>query len=182
MWTARGACPDFHSLLSRTSTSVAPSLTSSRARVAFTVGRMRPPWGPPQNGRGTGAGGVGFWAGVGVVVKVSSIRPRQDTAGGISSEVRPPASCQAPAARLRRGWRTRPLSVTVTRIPPGVLDLRPARWPGAARNVIRCHLTDRIAPMKIVVVGGVAAGMSAAARARRLDEFANDDDLHGGDP
>ena len=74
-------------LLSRTSTSVAPSLTSSRARMAFTVGRMRPSSGTPPNRRRARSRRVGFWPGVGVVVKVSSIRLRQHTPGGIHSKV-----------------------------------------------------------------------------------------------
>ena len=68
----------------------------------------------------------------------------------------------------RPGPRQRP------REPP--LHLQPDHHRGSRRSVhpesVRRNLRAPPGPMKVVIVGGVAGGMSAATRLRRLDEHA----------
>ena len=88
--TAPGACPDFHSLDSRTPSMVAPPRTSSRVRPALTVGwRLSSAGLPPNNLRSrSSTEGVGRrWAGAGVWMSWSQWAPYvQSIPYGVFSE------------------------------------------------------------------------------------------------
>src|SRR5665647_2396495 len=82
-WMPPGACPDFHSLLSRTSSRVAPSRARSRACAALTFEPRRPSAGCPPKSRRSRSRTEGVGVGVDEVVKVGSVRHAQHTLGGI---------------------------------------------------------------------------------------------------
>src|SRR5665647_2584582 len=99
-WMAPGACPDFHSLLSLTSSRVAPSRTRSRACSALTFEPRRPSAGCPPKSRRSRSKTEGVGLGVDEVVKVGSIRHAQHTPWGIRLDT----TCPGPDGRGAHGY------------------------------------------------------------------------------